>query len=65
MAARRLFKGVVLHYHRFRPHQGLGDAVLRETEQPSASKGVAASNEVVCHEWLVGPLNHCERKAAP
>jgi putative transposase len=52
------------YYHRFRPHQGLGNVVLSMPEPRPDVIDVLGSNDVVCKEWLGGLLKHYERKAA-
>ena len=52
------------YYHRFRPHQGLGNVVLGANGQPTCIDEALGPDEVVCHQWLGGLLRHYERKAA-
>ena len=46
------------HYHRERPHQGLGNMPL--SQSPPAS----GAGEIICQERLGGLLKHYERAAA-
>ncbi len=52
------------YYHRFRPHQGLGNTLLTEPNPPPKSADAIIRNEIVCHERLGGLLKHYQRKAA-
>ncbi|NQT41595.1 MAG: transposase [Planctomycetes bacterium] len=52
------------YYHKFRPHQGLDNEVLAMSEKPPDTEEVLGPGEVVCRQWLGGPLKHYERKAA-
>ena len=52
------------YYHRFRPHQGLGNVILTMPEPPPNTEKVLGPNDMVCREWLGGLLKHYERKAA-
>ena len=61
---RHILSNWLEYYHRFRPHQGLGNEVLTMPAQPPTSEDVLAPDDVVCHEWLGGLLKHFERKAA-
>ena len=47
------------HYHRERPHQGLGNRVIEPGENAGQKIG-----QIVCHERLGGLLKYYERKAA-
>jgi hypothetical protein len=67
-----LFKGTFLsekrdqfNYHRWRPHQGLGNVPLDERDKaPSELSDTVPLGEIVRHEMLGGLLKHYERKAA-
>jgi putative transposase len=52
------------YYHRFRPHQGLGNVVLTTNEQAPCLGEVLGPDDVVCRQWLGGLLKHYERRAA-
>ena len=52
------------YYHRFRPHQGLGNALLTEASPPRESVDMTATEHIICHERLGGLLKHYARKAA-
>jgi putative transposase len=52
------------HYHKFRPHQGLGNVPIDADIPPPAPINEFRLDEVVCHESLGGLLKHYERWAA-
>jgi len=60
---RYLIDSYVDYYHRFRPHQGLKNLRIGETEPPEKVNDVKSA-DLVCHERLSGLLKHYERKAA-
>lgn len=49
------------HYHLERPHQGIGNQLVIETEPPGRSP---PESEIACHERLGGLLRHYYRRAA-
>jgi len=52
------------YYHRWRPHQGLGNVpILGDLPPPDSLDGFHL-DDVVCHESLGGLLKHYERRAA-
>ena len=60
---RHILKSWVDYYHRFRPHQGLGNVPI-DTPLPSAAPTEDFRLEdVVCHEALGGLLKHYEMRA--
>jgi putative transposase len=58
---RHILKEWVSYYHRFRPHQGLGNVPINT---PPAPLHEFRSEDVVRHEALGGLLKHYERRAA-
>jgi hypothetical protein len=52
------------YYHRFRPRQGLGNALLTEASPSPKSVDTIATEDIVCHERLGGLLKHYQCKAA-
>ena len=52
------------YYHRFRPHQGLGNVPPDPTDPLSEAGDDLPSGDIVSHEMLGGLLRHYERKAA-
>ena len=52
------------YYHRFRPHQGVGNVPLTASESPCELVDSVPLDEIICHEGLGGLLRHYERKAA-
>jgi putative transposase len=52
------------YYHKFRPHQGLGNELIIPPSPSSETSDDFQSTEIVCHELLGGMLKHYERKAA-
>jgi len=52
------------YYHRFRPHQGLGNVLLTTHQPLSPTEEAIGPDDVVCRQWLGGLLKHYERKAA-
>lgn len=52
------------YYHRFRPHQGVGNVVLGAHGQSTCLDDVLGPVDVLCHQWLGGLLKHYERRAA-
>jgi len=64
---RHLLSTFLDYYHRFRPHQGLGNVTLPVFESPAETTLAAIDaplGEVVCQHWLGGLLRHYEREAA-
>ena len=62
---RHLLHEYLAYFHRFRPHQGIGNVLLDERgKSPPESTDVVPLESVVCHESLGGLLKHYERKAA-
>ena len=61
---RFLLKEWLTYYHKFRPHQGLGNVPIsgipRGTERPVDFQ----PDDIVCHDRLGGSLKHYEQKAA-
>ena len=54
----------VSYYHRWRPHQGLGNAPIDIALPSPAPINDFRLEDVVCHESLGGLLKHYERRAA-
>jgi len=53
------------YYHRFRPHQGLGNVPIGDAGLPMPEPiNRFHLDEIVCHESLGGLLRHYERRAA-
>jgi putative transposase len=52
------------YYHRFRPHQGLGNVPLTKPAPCAYTQELLGPDDVVCHQWLGGLLKHYARKAA-
>ncbi len=53
------------YYHRWRPHQGLGNVPLDERDRPPPDlMETVPLGKIVRHEMLGGLLKHFERKAA-
>jgi len=52
------------YYHRFRPHQGIGNVPPDPAHRPTSPMEDAQIGHVVCHEHLGGLLKHYERRAA-
>ena len=46
------------YYHKFRPHQGVGNVVLGAHGQATCLNEVLGPDEVVCRQWLGGLLRH-------
>jgi putative transposase len=62
---RYILKSWLEYYHRWRPHQGLGNVRLEERNLPPPELSeVVPLGEIICHESLDGLLRHYERKAA-
>jgi putative transposase len=61
---RHILKEWVSYYHKFRPHQGLGNVPIDTALPPPAPLHEFRSEDVVCHEALGGLLKHYERRAA-
>ena len=61
---RHLISSWLDYYHRFRPHQDLGNAVLTEAAARPESADVVGVDDIVCHEYLGGLLKHYQRKDA-
>jgi len=53
------------YYHRFRPHQSLGNVPLGDAGLPPPEPiiGPLRLDDIVCHESLGGLLRHYERAA--
>lgn len=60
---RYLVSEFVDHFHKERPHQGLGNRPPDQTIEPEPLECLGPS-EVVCYERLGGVLRHFQRKAA-
>ena len=61
---RHILKEWVSYYHKFRPHQGLGNVPI-DTALPSAAPlHEFRPEDVVCRESLGGLLKHYERRVA-
>ena len=53
------------YYHQHRPHQGIGNILLKDRDtSPPEELWDAVPGEIVCHESLAGLLKHYEYKAA-
>ena len=54
------------YYHKHRPHQGIGNALLDERDKPPPDdfSDSIPSGDIVCHDSLGGLLKHYERKAS-
>ncbi len=61
---RYLIREWVDYYHRFRPHQGLGNVLITSPLPSPEPLSNFRSEKLVCHEQLGGLLKHYERKAA-
>jgi putative transposase len=62
---RYILKCWLEYYHRWRPHQGLGNVRLEERNLPPPELSeVVPLGEITCHESLGGLLRHYERIAA-
>jgi putative transposase len=63
---RHLVERWLIYYHRFRPHQGLGNVPIRDagSTPPEPLTGPFHLDDVVCHESLGGLLKHYQRRAA-
>ena len=61
---RHILKEWVSYYHRWRPHQGLGNVPIDTALPPPAPLHEFRSEDIVCHESLGGLLKHYERRAA-
>ncbi|MCA9098557.1 MAG: integrase core domain-containing protein, partial [Planctomycetaceae bacterium] len=57
-----LIREYVEHYHRERPHQGLGNVPLAAISSPPKEETVNPQ-KIVCHERLGGLLKHYSRAA--
>jgi putative transposase len=51
------------HFHAERPHQGLENQVILQTNPPPTDD-VPELKQIVCHERLGGLLKHFARRAA-
>lgn len=61
---RHILKEWLNYYHRWRPHQGLGNVTI-QAEPPSAAFGPQLqADDIICQESLGGLLKHYERRAA-
>ncbi len=61
---RHILETWLAYYHRWRPHQGLGNVPI-EMDSPSPTPlHELRLEDVVCYESLGGLLKHCERRAA-
>ena len=56
---RRAVNTYLIHYHRERNHQGLGNKLIEPSEEVGQTEG-----EIECRERLGGLLKHYYRKAA-
>lgn len=61
---RHLVSSWLDYYHRFRPHQGLGNKLLTEPSLAPESVDVIDLDEIVRQELLGGLLKHYQRAAA-
>lgn len=61
---RHILQEWLTHYHKFRPHQGLGNVPIMAELPPATPINEFSLEEVVCHESLGGLLKHYQRKAA-
>ena len=61
---RYLLTHFLAHYHRFRPHQGIGNELITKADKPPEAVAVLSPADVICHESLGGLLKHYERRAA-
>ena len=61
---RHILQQWLTYYHRFRPHQGLGNVpILADLPLPEPTEQFQL-DDVVCHESLGGLLKHYTRTAA-
>jgi putative transposase len=61
---RHIMEQWITYYHRWRPHQGLGNVPIDTTVSSPAPLHEFRLEYVVCHESLGGLLKHYERRAA-
>lgn len=61
---RHILKTWLTYYHRFRPHQSLGNVPIMAQPSPSTESESLSLADIVCHESLGGLLKHYERLAA-
>lgn len=61
---RHILKEWVCYYHKFRPHQGLGNVPIDSALPSPAPLHEFRPEDVVCQESLGGLLKHYERRAA-
>ena len=61
---RHILQEWLTHYHKFRPHQGLGNVPIMVELPPAAPIDDFSLKQVLCHESLGGLLKHYERRAA-
>jgi putative transposase len=61
---RRILAAWLEYYHLWRPHQGLGNVLIRG--EPASENPIDdfCRENIVCHDTLGGLLKHYERKAA-
>ena len=52
------------YYHKFRPHQGLGNVLIMPPTPPPETSDDFQLTDIVCHESLGGLLKRYERRAA-
>jgi putative transposase len=52
------------YYHKFRPHQGIGNVLITPPTPPPEASDDFQLTDIVCHESLGGLLKHYERRAA-
>lgn len=60
---RHILSEYLIHYHQFRPHQGLGNLPLGRSALPPTDAD-RPLGEVVCQERLGGLLRHYQHLAA-
>jgi len=62
---RQILAAWLEYYHRFRPHQGIGNVALAERDCPAPlMTDTGPPGEIVCHESLGGLPKYYRRKAA-
>jgi hypothetical protein len=54
----------LIQYHRFRPHQGLGNVPIGSDQPPPDASEDFRLDDIVCHASFGGLLKHYERRAA-
>jgi putative transposase len=61
---RHILSSWMVYYHRFRPHQGLGNMVLTPPDPRPNTEEVIGPSDVGRHQWLGGRHEHYEQMAA-